>query len=387
MKRPSLAGWKNPKTRPRYIIWTGVAVFAAAGILVGAVMATSSYWFCANVCHVVMDDAIAAYNTSPHANVTCIHCHSKIGLDPVSFLLHKAEFGIDGVYKVATNTYHTPPNPESEVAIETVREQCTQCHAGYKSINPSPGMKIDHDAHKEAGVTCTVCHNRVAHRETHPLKLKDSVKHADFMQMEGCFRCHSQEREARAPGRCEACHTKDFELVPASHVEKAFYTPFGDSTGHAELARNNLARLAEVESETAAAETTGSEAQRAHGEEEGHEIPSIETVSYCGQCHPTSFCDGCHGTQIPHPEKFKKDHAQQAFKNPESCGKCHAASKAAAKSGEFCSDCHHKVGDESKPWFGQHFVYARKDAKACLKCHTTMYCETCHVSGKPKVPF
>lgn len=383
MKRLSLAGWKDPVRRPRYIIWTGVGLFGIAAVLILAVSITSSHWFCTEVCHSVMDDAVAAYDHSAHANINCVACHAKVAANPVPFLIHKAEFGIDGVYKVATGTQPIPPNPESEVALETPMTQCTQCHAGFKEINPSAGMKIDHEAHKAEGIACTICHNRVAHKETGELILASSKKHVDFMQMEGCFRCHSQEPGAKAPGTCSACHTEDFNLVPSSHADPAFYTPYGDSTGHAEMAREDQARLAEVEAEEAAAST----AEEPSAEKAEDELKPIEEVSYCGQCHAQKFCDDCHGTEIPHPAKFKEDHKNAALKHPEECGRCHANSKKEAATTEFCSDCHHKVGNTAKDWFPQHPTYAKKDVKACLKCHTTMYCETCHVSGQPKVPY
>jgi len=385
VKRPSLQGWKDPRKRPRYIIWSGVAVLGLAAFAITAIGVTSSYWFCANVCHMVMDDAIIAYNESPHANISCLACHTQVSADPYHFLLHKVEFGIDGGYKVLSDTYTLPPNAESEVALETPEKQCVQCHAGYKKINPSPGMKIDHDAHKAAGITCTTCHNRVAHQETGELTLAGNSKHADFSQMEGCFRCHSQEAGGEAPGTCSACHTEEFELVPESHAAAGFYTPFGDSSGHAKLAREDKQRLAEVAAEEQAASAVTPAA--AHAEEGGGELPSIHGVSYCGQCHAQAFCDGCHGLQIPHQASFTKDHSAAATQAPASCGKCHADSKRASQGTEFCSDCHHQAGDAGKPWFPQHPALANKDAKACLKCHTSMYCETCHVSGKPKVAF
>lgn len=376
--------WKNPNKRPRYIMWAGAGLMGLAAFVIAAVMATSNRWFCSDVCHLVMDDAIIAYETSPHANISCMACHTKVKANPVPFLLHKAEFGIDGVYKVATGTYHLPPNPESEVAFETPMEQCTQCHAGYKSINASAGMKIDHKAHKEAGVACTICHNRVAHQEKQELTLAGNTKHEDFMEMEGCFRCHSQETGAEAPGRCDACHTEEFELEPETHAQPAFYKPFGDSSGHAELAKQDQERLAEVASEKG---DEAEKAESAHGEESEHkDIPGMQEVSYCGQCHTRTFCDDCHGMEIPHPESFKEDHSASG-KNPAACGKCHAGSKKEAASTDFCSDCHHKDGNTKKPWFPQHPAQAKKSTDGCFECHTSMYCETCHVSGKPKVAY
>lgn len=385
MKRFRL-DWKNPRKRVRYIMWAGAGVMGLAAFVIAMVMGTSNRWFCSEVCHVVMDDAIIAYENSPHANISCMACHTTVQANPVPFLLHKAEFGIDGLYKVATKTYHLPPNPESEVAVETPMEQCTQCHSGLKSINPSEGMKIDHKIHTDAGVTCTTCHNRVAHQEKHELVLAGNTKHDDFMDMEACFRCHSQEAGHEAPGRCEACHTPDFELEPASHAEPAFYTPYGDSHGHADLAREDKARLAEVAAEKSEAEGA-EEAEKAHGGEQAHEeLPGMDEVAYCGQCHAQRFCDDCHGMEIPHPASFKEDHSASG-KNPAACGKCHADSKKEASSKDFCSDCHHKTGDAGKEWFPQHPAQAKKGTDGCLGCHTSMYCETCHVSGKPKVAF
>lgn len=384
MKRFKL-DWRDPSKRVRYILWTGAGVMGLAAFVIGMVMFTSNRWFCSEVCHVVMDDAIIAYENSPHANISCMACHTTVEASPVPFLLHKAEFGIDGVYKIATKSYHLPPNPESEVAVETPMKQCTQCHSGLKSINPSAGMRIDHAVHKEAGVACTTCHNRVAHQEKHELVLAGNTKHEDFMEMEACFRCHSQEAGHEAPGECAACHTPDFELEPASHAQTAFYTPYGDSHGHADLAKEDEARLAEVEAEKQAG--AAEKAEKAHGGESEHEeLPRMSEVSYCGQCHARKFCDDCHGTEIPHPASFKEDHSG-AIKDPASCGKCHASSKKEAAGTEFCSDCHHKSGDTSRPWFPQHPAQATKDAGPCLKCHTPLYCETCHVSGKPKVAY
>lgn len=357
------------------MILTGVSVLALAAVVIAAVGASSSIWFCSNVCHQVMDDAIIAYHDSPHAKISCIQCHTHIGADPVTFLIDKAEFGIDGVYKVATHTFELPVNDGSVVAFETPRKQCTQCHSPNRRVTPGRGLKIDHEAHAKRDIGCTVCHNRVAHPETHDLVLAGNRRHDDFMQMGACFRCHGQDATAQGPGRCEACHTAAFELRPASHTQEGFYKPFGDSHLHAEMAKKDQARMTKAEES----------ASREH-EEGGLKIPQLDAVSSCGQCHAEKFCNDCHGLEIPHPAAFRDDHDKVASANPAACAPCHASSKASSPR-KTCDDCHHKVGDPSKPWFPQHSRLATKDAGPCLDCHDPMYCESCHVSGRPKTPY
>ncbi|PKQ38036.1 MAG: hypothetical protein CVT59_05485, partial [Actinobacteria bacterium HGW-Actinobacteria-1] len=75
MAKLSLAGFKDPVRRPRYMIWTGVGLLALAAFIVVAFSATSTYWFCAEVCHKVQDDSIAAYDRSSHSMVSCMSCH------------------------------------------------------------------------------------------------------------------------------------------------------------------------------------------------------------------------------------------------------------------------------------------------------------------------
>jgi len=91
-------------------------------------------------------------------------------------------------------------------------------------VTTGPGIIIDHDAHMKKNISCTLCHNRVAH--------PGYGEYEDFMTMEACFRCHVQEPDGKkehvpeelaatynfkAPGKCEACHPKDFQLKPADH--------------------------------------------------------------------------------------------------------------------------------------------------------------------------
>lgn len=400
MPRISLSGFKDPIRRPRYILWAAAAVLMLAAVMIAALGITSTKWFCANGCHKVQDDTIIAYEASTHSEVSCMACHMPVNSDPITFVLHKAE-ALGELYLTVTGNYELPLNGESHVALTMPAKQCTQCHAlDTRKITPSRGVLIDHEAHARAGVECAVCHNRVAHNESgFKLTLKDpktgepNTKHADFMDMTACFRCHTQGETAggpKAPGDCAACHPKDFKLKPKSHDKPDFYP-----AGHAKLAQAEYARAekaagsdeasgSEEASGEAAAKEAGAAEEGAHGEGEGlgPSLPQIETINECSTCHAEKFCSDCHGVPMPHPAGFTKDHGAVGKKSPKTCSTCHGAVD------RFCDDCHHgtAIGYEvnrSAKWLPQHpQAVGQTGASACFKCHQPTYCAKCHVSGK-----
>ncbi len=356
MPKAPLAGFRDHR-RARYLVWSGVTVLALAALVVIAFGATSTYWFCANACHKVQDDTIEAYRRSSHALVSCMSCHEPVNADPVTFTLKKAK-ALGELVLTVSGRYELPLNPESELAQdahEMGSGQCTQCHdLKTRTITPSPGIIIDHDIHAANDVHCTMCHNRVAHREDFDLALKDprtgkpNRKHEDFMTMEGCFRqegCHGLEPGYRAPGECSKCHPPNFELKPASHEEPGFYTPGGESSGHWKL----------------------KEAR----------------PGYCRICHLESrFCVDCHGVEMPHPKDFVKTHGKVGKASPKTCARCHAkgVKPTSANDMRFCNTCHHKDADPTRDWIPQHFEAVKKSgAQACFECHDPTYCAKCHV--------
>jgi hypothetical protein len=402
MAKISLEGFKDPARRPRYVIWTVVGVLCAALFMIAALGVTSTYWFCANGCHKVQDDTITAFDSSVHSEVSCMSCHMPVGAGPVTFLLHKAE-ALGELYLTVTNTFELPLNGGSELALdgEVMNSgQCTQCHSDNRRVTPSKGIIIDHEAHAENDVHCTVCHNRVAHPENFELTLPDNAKHDDFMTMTACFRCHSQEEGGLAPGACEVCHPPDFELKPDNHFEAGFYQLGGDSSGHAQLALRALGATSSAEaSGTDSAESTGTEsaaeqaaeqdaaeqqtAEESSGEGRESEVPPLDDVFYCGTCHANRFCESCHGLPMPHPPDFVKGHGELGKTKPEVCSNCHAVGDAArTASTQFCNSCHHPQGDPTLPWVSQHFkVVQQSGASPCFECHDPTYCAKCHVRG------
>jgi cytochrome c5 len=295
MAKISLAGFKDPVRRPRYIVWTFTIVFALAAFVVVMLGATSTFWFCAEVCHKVQDDTINAYKASTHSQISCMACHEPVGADTVTFLLAKIKSAGEVIPTVG-NTFSLPLNEGSALALkgghEMGAQQCTQCHSVNRIATPEPGLKANHKVHADAGIWCTVCHNRVAHNDAAappkmvaPNGTKNTV-HPNFMTMDACFRCHDLEGKVKmtgdgakaAPGTCSACHPAGFDLVPKSHAAADWA-----AKAHGEEEKAILTEMGKQEAESKALV------------EEGIKPYLVAPVNECYTCHVKStFCDACH---------------------------------------------------------------------------------------------
>jgi len=400
-------GFKDPVRRPRYIIWTGVVVLVLAAFVVVAFGATSTYWFCASVCHKVQDDSIEAYNRSSHSEVSCMSCHEPANADPVTFTLKKAK-ALGELVMTVTNNYKLPLNAADEVALnrdEMNSGQCTQCHSANRVITPSDGIIIDHAVHEKNDIQCTACHNRVAHNETgswepsltDPQTNATSVKHANFMSMTACFRCHTLTDEApeggmKAPGTCSTCHSADFKLKPSSHDDASF-----TRAGHGALAMTPIDRSTGKPATTEAAKTAAKQAiadEKEAAAEGGSkadvlELVSVDQLNYCATCHKVdTFCTGCHGMEMPHSTEFKTTtHGKISETKMDKCDLCHQVKK---NNYEFCNDCHHGTQidwkyDTKVDWKLQHGkAVTEKGVDACLgACHEKKFCIDCHAKTNP----
>ncbi|MCL2491317.1 MAG: NapC/NirT family cytochrome c [Coriobacteriia bacterium] len=407
-----IEAFRNPVTRPRAIIWLGALLSFLFFFVALAVGATTSYWFCASVCHKVQDDAIAAYHNSAHAKVSCVSCHMPAGADPVTFLLHKVE-ALAELPPTVTNTFHLPLNPYSATALSAYTfpsTQCTQCHnLENREVTPSAGIVIDHEAHESAHITCTMCHNRVAHNEDgmppvliDPQTGKVSEGHYDFMTMTSCYRCHDMEDGAVATGECKACHTSDFDLVPESHEVADFVRrPHADAA----LAQHNEVLEAiehyhldgepdaasKKEMVHALAEDHGGGHGGGHGPE-GLPLFPPSAINECFTCHKRSFCFDCHGMDMPHPAQFLRPaNVTDADGHPaiskdeekaEKCVMCHGVEAETL----FCNNCHHGAEsnwnfDKTSDWTNiQHAVaVSTTGVGVCTSsCHVISFCEACH---------
>jgi nitrate/TMAO reductase-like tetraheme cytochrome c subunit len=389
-----ISGFRDRRTRPRYILVTGAIVIGIAMFMIVALGVTSTRWFCSEGCHKVQDDTILAYEHSTHSEISCMACHMPVRSDPITFILHKAE-ALGELYLTATNQYELPLNAESHVGLTMPSEQCTQCHElANRVVTPSQGVLIDHDIHAENGVTCAICHNRVAHDEDFQLTLNDpatgepNTKHEVFMSMTACFRCHTQqelvaaeEEEERltATGACAACHPEDFQLKPEYHLEEDFFPE-----KHGDLAATEASRVIEAaHEETGSPEGASSEeSEGEHGSGGvGESLPPVAAINECNTCHSEKFCSDCHGLPMPHPVDFRQEHAAAGEEAPQSCVMCHGPAD------RFCDDCHHgttlgREVDQSREWLPQHMDTVRETgASVCFECHNPTYCANCHVEG------
>jgi nitrate/TMAO reductase-like tetraheme cytochrome c subunit len=387
-RKISLGGFVDPIRRPRWIIWTIVVVALIVGVMIPVLGITSTRWFCTNGCHKVQDDTIEAYTHSSHSEISCMACHMPVNANPVIFLMHKAE-ALGELAQTVTNNYELPLNGDDEVALTMSSDQCTQCHDESKRhVTPDPGLKINHQVHADNGINCTICHNRIAHKEDFQPKLVDpksqktNHKHVDFMTMTACFRCHSQETGKGAPpGDCTVCHTEDFNLLPASHADPGFFPK-----GHGQLALAEEKRAPWMN----ATETVspGSEGG-ASGKDKyaGENLKKVDEINLCSTCHQKQFCTDCHGVPMPHPDPkiWDQNHGAIGRANPAICQKCHGYS-------DFCGNCHHgtHIGykmDPTQTWKQQHPLAVNQiGASGCLQtpgtgCHSPTYCALCHANG------
>jgi nitrate/TMAO reductase-like tetraheme cytochrome c subunit len=295
MAKISLAGFKDPVRRPRFIVWTFTIVFALAAFVIVMLGATSTRWFCSQVCHKVQDDTIKAYEASTHSEISCMACHEPVNADTITFLFAKVKSGLEVIPTVA-NTFELPLNKGSALALKGGKEmgsqQCTQCHSSNREVTPSAGILINHKVHADAGIWCTVCHNRVAHNEVAappsligPNGEKNAV-HPNFMKMDACFRCHDLEGKVKmtgigakaAPGTCATCHPAGFELVPESH----------NAADWSVKAHGEAARAVDEEFGAGAAEAKTLAA-------EGITPYLAAPVKSCDTCHVAAkFCQPCH---------------------------------------------------------------------------------------------
>ncbi len=309
-----IEAFRNPASRPRAFIWTGALILAILIVVTVAVGATSTYWFCASVCHKVQDDTIAAYQNSSHDRVSCISCHEPVNANPIVFLYKKAEAGIGELPMTIGNSYELPLNGEDRVALSSEEfpdEQCTQCHTEKRLGTDSDNDIIfNHTTHTNMGVRCTMCHNRIAHNEDgialttkNPKTGEMGHYHNDYSTMTGCYRCHSLEPDAVASGECSVCHvnTSTENLLPADHKEADFMA------SHAKLYFDQEHKVEEGIKETGEQAPTGASvkahlADLANGVSTGkassndfkYPIAPIETINECYTCHTVDSCTACH---------------------------------------------------------------------------------------------
>ena len=308
-----IEAFRNPVTRARAIIWAGVVLTVLLVFVTVAIAATSSYWFCAEGCHKVQDDAVAAYDRGTHNQVSCLACHLPANANPVIFLYHKVHSAIGELPLTFANTFEVPLNPLSKVSLSSEEfpdTQCTQCHDMYtRPVTSSSGLIFDHATHSDLKIRCTFCHNRVGHNEdgltlkvVQPKTGEKGFQHPNYMTMDGCFRCHSLDTNAVASGQCSVCHTQaDIATTkPSDHTGNFLQT-------HGTLFVEEAMKVNEAEKETGQKAPTPESVQKdldnlaagkgtgsAASDDFAWPVAPIGTVNTCYTCHTKAECQSCH---------------------------------------------------------------------------------------------
>jgi cytochrome c nitrite reductase small subunit len=336
---------------------------------------TSSPSFCGKACH-SMNPQYQSWRRSAHAEVPCYACHIDASFQQIVY--DKLTAGTRGLMAELTGRYKKPINASSRYSQTSVpNSRCLRCHAPKnRQFTVMQGLNVNskvHINHLKAGLRCTTCHNRIAHREAEaydPIKKWDKwFKYKNYMTMrQGCWRCHRSGRifvdaqgkkhlapyqgknGAIAPTACQTCHNWQWSVKPISHKAKNGI-PWGRGRTHGEVARKNFAA--------------------------------------CFGCHNNKvWCTtACHqGIQMPHIEGWREKHPAYARQNLTLCKRCHSI-----KGLDFCGQrCHHDVFKaqynlpKDKLWREgkvEHGVVVRQGGvQPCLRCHEQKsWCTTqCH---------
>jgi len=316
-------------TRYYRLLAVGGVLLLGLGVLAVLQKGTSNPYFCA-LCH---EDRleVKAWEASSHRRVSCQRCHDAPGLAGV--LSSKAKLA-GFFFKHVTGLYNEPVKSGGDLDSAIPDSTCESCHPKWRTATPTKGVLIKHDVHAQRGVRCIECHNRIAHQGI--------TGYRDHMRMTECFRCHGFEKTAKAPGKCESCHTEIFDLMPATHKTKDW-------------------------------------------EPRLHKAAARKDTRYCNSCHPRGYCISCHRLPMPHPTEWVKTghlHAKTGATNPNICRRCHPGDK-------FCSSCHHKPFMQDRvPWLKQHFkAVLKQGVYPCFRCHGVTYCSYCHIRGISRSPL
>jgi hypothetical protein len=316
--------------RGRRLRVAGIILAVVLLALVGIDRVTASPAVCSS-CH-EMQLRSKAWHGSPHANVSCVSCHTQ----PRAWYAYPLSIG-DRLVLLGRDTmkhlggdYLDPVDARPAGIAPMPDDVCLRCHDVNRKATSGFRILIDHPAHAQRNGSCVSCHIRTAH----PLPQRSAAM--SFMTQ--CLTCHGKPAYPKASTACGACHPSGYQLLPASH-DKAW------------KARHGKVALADRKQ--------------------------------CALCHKQGFCYGCHKVEMPHPKGWNTaaGHPAAAKQDRDVCYRCHPKSK------DWCSMCHHQAYDPAKgSWVMQHFQVVRETCAAyCIsRCHNPVNCARCHVSGAPQ---
>src|SRR3990172_6356496 len=247
--RLNMPDLSKPNARFRMMLYLGAVSIFALFFVAAALPLASNPTFCGKACHSQVPEW-EAWKKSSHSQVTCYACHVNPSFPHL--LKEKLVAGPIGIFNTVLDKYEKPINAQSHYSQQMLpMKRCERCHNNAnRKFTFTSGIYMNHNAHRAAGIDCTVCHNRIAHKgaeDYEPLKSWPEAKelaeqegeekfhYKNFMTMkQGCFRCHSGSPESRdpetlakikngkkPPTACTTCHTSDFPL-PSGHGESGW---------------------------------------------------------------------------------------------------------------------------------------------------------------------
>ncbi len=269
-------------------------------------------------CH-EMKPEYYTWQISAHGKLACTTCHTK--RKPTDY------------QNKHQNQAFSKPIKIDDVVPNTV---CEQCHTTNRAVSPSGDLKIPHEKHLKAGVTCIKCHNGLVHAKISErgLTAKGDLSNYDAWNPEvakkivtpfyvkpnmwTCINCHKQLGITR---KCGACHT----TIPTldSHDKPDW------KAVHGQTARQAITECAKCHAKPDTplyvTPSTGDKA-----------VDFARAQEFCSKCH----------TQRPemHHERMIKIHKQKVKdRKITNCLVCHNIDQPSP--GEnitdvFCNQCH-----------------------------------------------
>jgi len=389
----------KPQTRKKFYIIAGAVVFLSLfTMFISGIPVSTNPSLCGNLCHAPRFD-YQTWQSSSHVEVPCFKCHGDR-----SYIGIYKERIVESTRRLAltlTNTYEKPLNADSSYSKTIPSSRCLACHSPEtRKFTGRRGLRVSgemHTKHLKAGLVCTTCHNRVAHRggttKKYQKLTEGGFKYKNFMDMgEGCLRCHSDDERFKdtealdilgskvPPKGCRVCHEEGWDMRPkngeANHLEVRGVPWKNGVIRHGKLAAKDFNSCFECHpADGVTAKLTKSK------------LPNCATTCHkgVGMPHNIPKWSGYFTSKTP---KWMKNHRFQARKyGSEACQVCH---KSSGSGTEFCQKCHHEkfykempdLSDDWKAKEGGMKYVKEKGAYACWQCHEASFCSYCHVTGK-----
>jgi len=300
------------------------------------------------------------------------HALASVGNVNRCMLCHEAASDCDACHR--TEAPDVPPMPPIYLRVLPVKpeqpsvfidpddepsaSQCRFCHRDFDDITPGR-ITFTHGNHLERDYRCTVCHPRFTHQ---PVGI-------EYNTMQACYRCHGLQHASQgevATEKCEDCHPKGYELVPADH------TVAYKSGEHKEQALEGGSSCTMCHKAAFCVKCHKGGTKLADGTLGVKVVPAdhrkpewfsthgglyLGQQGQCGVCHDSPSCQACHQTTMPHPTSWLEVHAQKKGALAGDCNVCH-------RDRQTCQECHHNSVRSVE------LVLAN-----CEKCHPEMKTE------------